>query len=61
MSTRSKDIIFLLGAGASAEAGIPTSGNMIDKIEDLLKTHDGWKQYLGLYHPGPAHTKCVFQ
>jgi hypothetical protein len=29
MASRSKDIIFLLGAGASAEAGIPVSGEMI--------------------------------
>ena len=50
MSSRSKDIIFLLGAGASAEAGVPTSGNMIDKIDHLLRTSEDWKQYLGLYH-----------
>ena len=36
MTTKSKDIIFLLGAGASAEAAIPPSGKMIDKIEELL-------------------------
>jgi hypothetical protein len=37
MTSRSKDIIFLLGAGASAEAGIPVSGEMIDHVENLLK------------------------
>ena len=50
MSSRSKDIIFLLGAGASAEAGIPTSGEMISKIEALLTDDDEWKQFLELYH-----------
>jgi hypothetical protein len=47
MSTRSKDIIFLLGAGASAEAGIPVSGEMISRVEmDMLDT----ERVRGLYH-----------
>lgn len=47
MSTRSKDIIFLLGAGASAEAGIPVSGEMISRVEmDMLDT----ERMRGLYH-----------
>jgi hypothetical protein len=50
MTSRSKDIIFLFGAGASAEAGIPTSGEMIKRIECLLKTKDDWKHYLEMYH-----------
>jgi NAD-dependent SIR2 family protein deacetylase len=32
MMSRSKDIIFLLGAGASAEADIPVSGEMINRV-----------------------------
>jgi len=36
MMTRSKDIIFLLGAGASAEADIPVSGEMINRVENSL-------------------------
>jgi len=44
-----KDIIFLLGAGASVEAQIPASGEMIDKIEHLLKTDEKWKTYRALY------------
>src|SRR5262245_49108925 len=36
MASRSKDIIFLLGAGASAEAGIPVSAEMIDRVEQAL-------------------------
>jgi len=46
MTSRSKDIIFLLGAGASAEAGIPVSGEMINLVEQSLKA--GTEQ--GLYH-----------
>lgn len=37
MTSRSKDIILLLGAGASAEAGIPVSGQMIQLVEESLK------------------------
>lgn len=44
-----KDIIFLLGAGASVEALIPASGEMIDSIEELLKGDDEWKPFLRLY------------
>ena len=47
MTSRSKDIIFLLGAGASAEAGIPVSGEMINLVEKSLKT-GGTEQ--GLYN-----------
>lgn len=50
MSSRSKDIIFLLGAGASAEAGIPTSAEMIGYIERALNEDDRWKGYRNLYH-----------
>ena len=34
--SRSKDIILLLGAGASAEADIPISGKMIQLVEESL-------------------------
>ncbi|MGH7984145.1 MAG: SIR2 family protein [Candidatus Udaeobacter sp.] len=50
MTSKSKDIIFLLGAGASAEAAIPPSGKMIDKIEELLNDDRDWKPFLDLYH-----------
>src|SRR5438132_12591639 len=44
-----KDIIFLLGAGASVDADIPASGEMIVRIEDLLSRDDEWKDYRRLY------------
>jgi hypothetical protein len=52
MTSKSKDIIFLLGAGASAEAEIPPSGKMIDHIEKLMDVEGSadWKPYLGLYN-----------
>jgi hypothetical protein len=50
MTGKSKDIIFLVGAGASVEADIPASGMMINKIESLLKKHGEWKPFLDLYH-----------
>ncbi|WP_254508690.1 SIR2 family protein [Anatilimnocola floriformis] len=48
--SRSSDIILLLGAGASVEAGIPASATMIDKIESLLAVNDEWQEYRELYH-----------
>lgn len=50
MSSRSTDIIFLLGAGASAEADIPMSAAMVGKIEGLMKTHEDWKPFFELYN-----------
>jgi hypothetical protein len=46
---REGDLIVLLGAGTSVEAGIPHSNNMVEKVEGLLQREEGWKQYLGLY------------
>lgn len=43
------EIIFLLGAGASVDAGIPASCGMIKELEDLLKT-ETWKEYASLYN-----------
>ncbi len=40
----------MLGAGASAEAGIPTSAEMIEKIETLLTQDERWKIYFDLYN-----------
>ncbi len=50
MNSRSTDIIFLLGAGASVEAGIPASATMIDEIEKLLSEHESWRPFEELYH-----------
>ena len=50
MNIRSKDIIFLLGAGTSAEAGIPTSAKMIRSIEDLLTQDKEWMEFSQIYN-----------
>ena len=49
MRAKSKDIILLLGAGASVEAGVPSSPIMINDIERLLKTPE-WNGFEKLYH-----------
>ncbi len=48
--SRSKDMIFLVGAGASAEADIPVSGEMINKVEQLLDHDSIWKMHCPLYN-----------
>ena len=48
MNFRDNDIIFLLGAGASADAGIPVSSKMVDNIEGYLE--DDWAKYKDLYY-----------
>jgi hypothetical protein len=49
MSAKSKDIILLLGAGASVEAGIPSSDMMIGEIEKRIEA-PGWNDFRDLYH-----------
>ena len=50
MTGSSGDIIILLGAGASVDAGIPTSSTMIAEIETLVRDHGSWQEYLELYN-----------
>jgi len=50
MSSRAKDIIFLLGAGASAEAGIPPSAAMISRLEEKLHSDKDWEPFSDLYN-----------
>jgi len=49
MKFRKDEIIFLFGAGISADAGIPTSEMMIDEVEDLICTNEEWHQFKDLY------------
>ena len=48
----SKDIVFVLGAGASAEAGIPVSAEMIEHVQKFLKDKEKteWARYDLLYN-----------
>ncbi|MFC4767195.1 SIR2 family protein [Effusibacillus consociatus] len=50
MSINTNDVIFLIGAGCSYDAGIPTATKMIDDIEiKLLNDRDEWKVHRDLY------------
>ena len=50
-SFRRDDIVVLLGAGASVEAGIPHSGKMIEEIEKKILNGDAkWEKYKSLYN-----------
>jgi hypothetical protein len=46
---KEKEIIMILGAGASVEAGIPHSAKMIEELENLVRTDDEWKILHDLY------------
>ncbi len=48
-SIRSDSIIFLFGAGASKEAGIKITSEMISEIENTL-IQDTWSKYKDLYY-----------
>lgn len=50
MAVRYRDVVFLLGAGASAEAGIPTSAKMVEEIEASLGADPDWQKYKQLYY-----------
>lgn len=49
MEIKGENLLFLLGAGASADAGIPISNKMVVKIEELLDSNQDWKPFQDLY------------
>src|SRR5450755_1320887 len=46
----SYDIVFLIGAGCSAEAEISVSNKMRQDLEELLRTNSEWQQYSDLHN-----------
>ena len=44
------EIVLLLGAGASVEAGIPDSNKMVEEIESLVSDNDEWRCFKDLYY-----------
>lgn len=44
------EIVFLLGAGASVNAGIPASCEMINRLEKLLVSEQSWEKFAKLYY-----------
>ena len=49
MIATSKDLILLLGAGASVEADIPASALMIENLEKLLCNNEPLSRFRSLY------------
>lgn len=48
---KEKEIIMILGAGASVEAGIPHSAQMIEQLESLVESNDvSWNDLHDLYY-----------
>ena len=51
MEIKQDNIVFLIGAGCSKEAGVPVSNEMVTKIEEYLKADKGkWPQFRDLYN-----------
>jgi len=50
MEVKGEHLLFLLGAGASVDAGIPISNHMVNEIEKLIVDHEEWKPYRHLYY-----------
>lgn len=50
MLVRDNDIIFILGAGASADADVPVLSKMEEDVIDFIKNKERWKKYYKLYH-----------
>ena len=50
MEVKGDNIIFLLGAGASYEAKIPISFQMVNQIEELIRNDKKWNTYMNLYY-----------
>lgn len=49
MRFKKDEIIFLFGAGVSADAGILTSAKMIEKVETLVNNNNEWRSFKDLY------------
>ncbi|MCL4504570.1 MAG: SIR2 family protein [Chloroflexi bacterium] len=50
-SFKRNEIVLLLGAGASVEAGVPYSGQMVQEVEGLVTGNDReWAHFLNLYN-----------
>ena len=48
MEIKENNIVFLLGAGCSFEAGIPISNKMVERVEEKIKTE--WQSHKDLYY-----------
>lgn len=44
------NVLFLIGAGCSADAGVKIANQMVTDIENFVKTDDRWKKFDKLYY-----------
>lgn len=44
------NVLFLIGAGCSAEAGIKVANSMVTDIENFVKNDESWNKYEHLYY-----------
>ena len=49
MEIKGEHLLLFFGAGASVEAGIPISKQMVTDIQQLIENHEDWKMYRELY------------
>lgn len=52
---KNNDILFLIGAGCSFDANIPTSKKMIEQLEKLILENSDWKKYKSIYNFLKSH------
>jgi hypothetical protein len=50
MKFKKDEIIFIFGAGISADADIPVSSKMLESVENLVNTDNDWRKYKDLYY-----------
>ncbi|GAB2469689.1 hypothetical protein GCM10011375_40310 [Hymenobacter qilianensis] len=50
MSIERDNVLFLLGAGCSRDAGIPVSAEMVNNVHRLVNEDTAWKPYKDLYY-----------
>jgi CRISPR/Cas system CSM-associated protein Csm2 small subunit len=61
MLVRDNDIIFILGAGASADAGIPVISKMQEDVEKFISENHDWKEFHNLYYLIKASYEYSYQ
>jgi hypothetical protein len=50
MEFAGNEIVFLLGAGASVDAGLPTSDAMLDSVDEKVGEGGRWEEYRELFY-----------
>jgi len=58
---RSEDLIIILGAGASADAGVPTLKKMQEDVERFILEDTDWKIFCNLYYLIKASYEYSYQ